>query len=446
MNVKNLGDRRLIAVGFVALLITLYFSTGFYHLDEHFQILEYLWFKLGLRGEAGLPWEYPAQMRPFFQVLVLYVWTKPLTLLGLENPFVLAFLIRLFHACVFVWALYQWAQSTKREYFAWYLVFFCVPFLAVRTSSESFSAALLFAGLAYYLRGRLLVSAVLMGLAFSARYQVGVGIAGFGLWMLFFAPKNIPRWLPVFLVTLVVGWLPDFWGYGEWVFSPWNYLRINVFEGKAASFGVNPWYDYFLWYLVRFPPVLGIVTVFLFWKLRSFGKHPMVWILVPFVGVHIMLEHKEFRFLFPLVFVFLFFAVQFLEWAKPRAPRLLKVALVINFFYLTILAFFPTRTEMYFFQGSYQMLTNQKVYALKNDPFTGGGLTLAVYKPKGLVVEKLQDAAQLPVQRPIWVSTDEEIPAVILASCEHRVSTLPKWAWGLWKPMNIRFLNLFYCR
>ena len=50
-----------------------FFSTGFQHFDEHFQILEFVNLKWGgIRGES-LAWEYREKIRPWFQPWLFYL-------------------------------------------------------------------------------------------------------------------------------------------------------------------------------------------------------------------------------------------------------------------------------------------------------------------------------------------------------------------------------------
>ena len=55
------------AVSLFLISVAAYFSYGFYHLDEYYQILEYTSFKLGKTPAAELAWEYHCQSRPWMQ-------------------------------------------------------------------------------------------------------------------------------------------------------------------------------------------------------------------------------------------------------------------------------------------------------------------------------------------------------------------------------------------
>ena len=47
----------------VILVLTSVFSLGYFHFDEHFQILEFALLKLNLTTAGNLPWEYQSQIQ-----------------------------------------------------------------------------------------------------------------------------------------------------------------------------------------------------------------------------------------------------------------------------------------------------------------------------------------------------------------------------------------------
>src|SRR5512138_4827 len=82
----------------LALLVTTWFAVGYSHPDEHFQILEFAGLKLGRNVPSNLPWEYHVQMRSAFQPAIV-VWVHDfLKIFGSDNPFTLAFILRVLSA------------------------------------------------------------------------------------------------------------------------------------------------------------------------------------------------------------------------------------------------------------------------------------------------------------------------------------------------------------
>ncbi|HEV7960616.1 MAG TPA: hypothetical protein VGP01_06260, partial [Rhizomicrobium sp.] len=49
-----------------AVAVTAWFSELFYFPDEHYQVLEFMSYKLGITQASDLPWEFSAHIRPWF--------------------------------------------------------------------------------------------------------------------------------------------------------------------------------------------------------------------------------------------------------------------------------------------------------------------------------------------------------------------------------------------
>jgi hypothetical protein len=86
--------RSLLILGAVT-VVTAWFSVLFYFPDEHYQVLEFMSYKLGITQASDLPWEFSARIRPWFQPLLYFLIAKPLILLGLTDIFTITFVLRL---------------------------------------------------------------------------------------------------------------------------------------------------------------------------------------------------------------------------------------------------------------------------------------------------------------------------------------------------------------
>ena len=311
------------ALGFtiVAVVITAINSVGYHHADEHYQIIEFANYFLGNVPANDLPWEFKARIRPSVQPLIAAGFFKTLNLLGLNDPFVLTMLLRISTGLFGLWVYVKFIQTwVNREvqgkgipillamsaFFLWFM-----PYLIVRFSSENLSSLFFLWGIAHYFSDRenkqLVFVGLLLGLSFVFRFQMVIAVAGFVAWLVIVERLKISKTVSVLiggLLGLIVMLICDYWFYGEFVFSPWNYLSSNLIEGKAASFGVDPWWMYFeeLWFYLTPIGVLLSLVSFSFW-VYHYKKSPFLWILIPFLLVHSLIGHKEFRFLFPIVFV-----------------------------------------------------------------------------------------------------------------------------------------------
>jgi hypothetical protein len=181
----------------ILLLLTAVQSQGYWHPDEHFQILEFANFKLGLTPESELPWEYAAKLRPWTLPAATLVILKALRALHVDSPhsqmLVLRLLTALCSAAACLYFLRALARSgyvsPRQEVLAQRLfaLLWFVPFLWVRHTSESWSSLFFYAGAALQLEGQrqsralpfVPLATVLFALSFHCRFQAGFLILGF---------------------------------------------------------------------------------------------------------------------------------------------------------------------------------------------------------------------------------------------------------------------------
>lgn len=167
------------------LLITAFFSVGFYHADEHFQVLEFAGYKLGLTPLKDLPWEFHFRMRPALQPAMAVLLHHFFSLFGIENPFAITLILRILSAGISLtgmWLVYKAFYKTieSRILGQWFLLLSFFLWFAiynhVRFSSENWSGTLFVIAFAFYVirkkPGRLFFFSVgvLTGLSFLFRY------------------------------------------------------------------------------------------------------------------------------------------------------------------------------------------------------------------------------------------------------------------------------------
>jgi phosphatidylinositol glycan class B len=335
----------------VLILITSYFSYGFFEWGEHYIVTEYVGLKLGKTPASELIWEYPAEIRAWFQPAIYYAAAKGLLAVGIKNPFVLA------HAFRLISALWGWAAITllmlaagvlfpdnTRQRVAVILLalLWLIPYLAVRTTAEESSGAFLTIGLALLLLGSakasnlvagaapslpeieppsprperwhfpattMFIAGISFGLAFEFRFQSAIAALGIIAWICCFSGDGwwlTSRKLGAMVVggmgPLVVGTLLDRWGYGHWTCVPWNLFHVDFVQGMHSKWGVSPPWRYITETL--FQPAapmtwLWVVAMAVTWI--RFPRHIITWTTLPFFIFHSMVGHKELRYLFPIV-------------------------------------------------------------------------------------------------------------------------------------------------
>lgn len=325
--------RKHLAVTLAATCVTAWFSYACFHNDEYFQVLELTRWKLAPADVAALPWEIGERLRPWFQPFLYWLIARGLAVFGVRDIFTLAFFCRLLTGLTSVGALALFVRTTlpwqgspdeKRVHLRVATMLGFLPYLFVRTSSETGSMAALTAGFSLVLEGarpplqredgawsvpmlerpaRVLLAGFLFGLAFEMRVQTVLVGAGVVAWVLVIG-RSLRGALLLTIgggLALVVGAVIDRWGYGLWTFPPWTYFCVNAIEGAAAFFGTSPPFAY-LWMLPAnvFMPVVAALLLLAFLAWWRAPRHPVTWATLPFFVVHNLISHKEERFLFPI--------------------------------------------------------------------------------------------------------------------------------------------------
>lgn len=478
----TLLPKKTLLIAVFLLVLTAWNAVGYHQSDEHFQILEFAAYKLGLNEQSDLAWEYNEQMRPAFQPALAYVAYQFFAIFGRPNPFLVAFFLRLCSAAFFllvaqlVYRRYAhfFTSSSSLKYFSWLLLFgWCAVYSGIRFSGENWSGlTMALAMLLYPLEGQLgagsfqvaakkrpwfayLGLGFLLGLAFLLRYQVAIMIVGFLAW-LFLVGKE--KWHNLLLLVagglfaVLFGIVLDYWLYGEWVLSSWNYLAINLIEGKAATFGTAPWWAYFEEVFEKgFPPlslfyILGTIAF-----CYRFRRDPITWIVVPFIVVHSILSRKDVRFLFPLLPllpVLVIAPVQSLfqqagneqqgwrtkirKWGSRSiwAKRWIKLMWFINFGLLASVCLRPVTTEVLVARFIYNHYPEQVTLLMADkNPYKIFALELKYYQRTGKIrIEELAEGASPNcLTAPCLYLTRSKSP-VPPENAQLVYSNLPGWA------------------
>ena len=98
----------------VWMVITAAFSVGYYHGDEHYQIIEFAHQKMTGTPTHQLAWEYEEQIRPALQPTMAYGVFSLLETLSVDDPFLHAFALRCLTAMLAVFAIWFFANSAKQ--------------------------------------------------------------------------------------------------------------------------------------------------------------------------------------------------------------------------------------------------------------------------------------------------------------------------------------------
>ncbi len=404
-------------------------SVGFYDFDEHFQVMEFLSFKLGRTPLGHLAPEFferdRSWLQPTFYELIARAWSA----FGVVAPSVWAGSMRVVSAilgwmslvgmsiCAYVWIPDRKWRERSIQVAA---LLYCIPYIHARTASENLSGSLFFLAVSLFtllslrqpqpMKSRVqginlskasaILVGFLLGLSFSCRFQMGFMVFGFGLWCLLIARVSVSRLLSLALgLGLAIGLevLLDFRGYGAWTFAPWNYFEVAILQGKTSRLGgVSPWWYYFE-FLRGEVPLLGNLLaagVILGWIFKP--THVLTFSTLPFVLIHMMVGHKEPRYLFPLISsvpILVIFGYQRFQRISlklnPVIRWLFLGILFLNLGGLMIATLKPAAVQPLLHTYLFDRVAQgeiRKLYSLGRDPFELIGHQLDFYRPLDLEV------------------------------------------------------------
>jgi GPI mannosyltransferase 3 len=320
---------------------TAWVSDLYFWPDEHWQVLEFMGFKLGITPASELPWEFASRVRSWMQPFLYWLIAKPLLAAGLTDMFQVVFVLRLATGALSFTAIAAFARlfqsdltrTDEKFAFARMLPFMgFLPYLAVRTASETAAMAFFTLGLVVAVKAarvgawRSMAGAgALCALAFETRFQSALLTGGLLVWLILVmrARKEllgafVAGGLAVVAAALVI----DRWGYGVWTFPVWNYFDIVLWQGLAArASGAQPFFAFF--YLLPaniFAPIAAFALIALIVACLRNPTHYVTWPVALFFLAHCFLfAHKEERFLFPLAILATAFPVLAFSPAPERA-------------------------------------------------------------------------------------------------------------------------------
>lgn len=307
-------------------LMLAYLSRGVYQLDEYFQVIEWSRWILGLPYTQA--WEATQSLRhpalAYFYAGIL----KVLFTLKITDPQVLIEILRslsfLFNASLQLWCAAQLSarlfpndQSKLPRFF---IYAFALYYLWARTNSENFATTFLFASLTFALvpLKKIKISYFLSGLctvlAFAMRFPIAAAFLGH-VYILYTLIQNrswhqLCSMLSGLLAGITLFALVEFEFYGSYFLSPIQFFNFNVLGAAGETFGKEIGLSFFIFLvLFAFPLNFLLVKKFICKQVPfSFRTQEDQRILLPFLIsissfflVHMMIAHKEARFLFPLI-------------------------------------------------------------------------------------------------------------------------------------------------
>ncbi|MEZ7992837.1 MAG: hypothetical protein QMC19_01785 [Flavobacteriaceae bacterium] len=357
-------SRNSFLIACVVYLFSAYHSIGFYHADEHYQILEFANMKLGNSPAEELPWEYDKKIRPVVQVSFAMVVIRSLKQISITSPYTQALVLRCITALLILLTSTFFIRKTRylftdlkqekwyilSSYFLWFL-----PFLSARFSSEIWSGVFFLWMISLYLekdtsKRNVFLMGFLAAVSFLFRFQIAFALFGFFSWLFFMRVESkrfYLKYITAFIMVLIFGFLLDSWFYETLTFTPFNYLNEFIATNDKSNYGASPWY-YYLEKIITFPRLFIGIPLFislLFFFIKN-PKNMFTWILVSFLFFHSIVGHKEERFMFPMVFMFpLILSFGYSKYLHNRKPKVIFRVVLVLFFAVNFFLIFLMSTK-----------------------------------------------------------------------------------------------------
>ena len=318
--------KTILLFGFVFRLIATLFSEGYGMFDDHFLIIEASasWAN-GYDYNNWLPWSTgntgETAGHNFSYVGINYLFFVVFKFLGIVDPKVLMIFNRLFHALASLLLIYFGFKITEHlsnrknaVTVGWILaLLWLLPFMSVRNLVEMACIPFLMWGIWVLLDSKAKYAAIwagmLVGIAVSFRYQVGVYSAGVALYyllkkeyrlMLFFFIGNVATF------TILQGGI-DFFIWGVPFKEFLGYVNYNMHEGTEYL----PNHNYFMYLYVLFGVMLfpfGLLVGFGFFR----SARNQWFLFLPtflFILFHTFYPNRQERFILTVLPLFIILGV-----------------------------------------------------------------------------------------------------------------------------------------
>lgn len=310
----------LFASGFIRLFAIL-FSKGYGMHDDHFLVIEPAqswvdgfgnsWLPSSQLGDTAIS---PSGHSLFYSGLHYFLFLF-LKATGMVDPQYKMYVVRLIHAALSLLIIYFGYRITektagkKEAKMVGILLglFWFMPFLSVRNLVEFACISPLIYATWIIVKNEekksispYIIAGMILGIAFSIRFQTIVFTGGFGLALLFMKRIKEAFIFGLFFILLaaLVQGVTDYYIWGKPFVEFAEYVRYNM--EHAHEYFVQQWYMYLILILgILIPPV----SFFLFFGfIRSWKKHLLLFLpSFAFLVFHSYFSNKQERFILPII-------------------------------------------------------------------------------------------------------------------------------------------------
>jgi hypothetical protein len=354
----------IILAAMILRLVSAFFAKGYGMHDDHFLVIEssYSWVK-GYDYNHWLPSDDGSTPQPsghsFFYPALHFLTFSALDKMGIASLDAKMYIIRILHALFslltvfFAYKLTFRASGDRKtaNLVGWTTaILWCLPWLSVRNLVEIFCIPFLLGSTWFYVRkeekpsiGDVIISGLLMGCAFSVRFQVIFFIGGFGLAMLIYKRwRDAVLWSVAVIAAVCLTQISDLFVWGEPFVELREYVNYNFFH--SGDYLSGSFFKYFGVLLGLLAPPLSVLLLFGF-----FYGFRRLFLFLPafcFLLFHSLFPNKQERFIFPIIpsvlilgFVGCYDFYQ--KYKEKRGRQLLKTFKVVGIISLVINLILP---------------------------------------------------------------------------------------------------------
>ena len=390
---NNIAIKWFLLIGILLHSLAIYFSVGYYNADEHYQIIGPL--EKLLEIDTKLTWEFEWKLRPWLQPYFYFFIIKLFSFLNINDPFILAFLLRLVSSLIgfisiYVLFIYFKDKLNLDNNFSKFVIFsfWFYAFIHARTSSENLSISMLIIGIILF--DKLLsldsksskiflstTSGLFLGLSIVLKFQIVISVFFVYLW--FVINRFELHYIKYILLNsftiifiLILGLLVDSFGYGSFNNTYYQYYYANFIAKWFESFGKDPWWYYIKIILQKFfPPISIIILISIFYFCIKEYKNILTYLTLPVLILLSILSHKELRFLFPILIFTPFFIGYFFSNTNYFIGKtiIINFILFFNFLFMVILII-PASEEVKVYEYiHYNSNENTKIFYHNENPY-----------------------------------------------------------------------------
>tara|TARA_Y100000590_G_scaffold469336_1_gene656339 strand:+ start:871 stop:2256 length:1386 start_codon:yes stop_codon:yes gene_type:complete len=343
----NLGKFSWIFLALVIQVVTAFYSNGYNHPDEHFQVLEPAY---GIVFDDWVAsWEWERGIRSYILPVVFSWGIRVFKAIGFDDPSMWSFFFRLILGIQFLSVFFifdRWGKKIQNPSASLWMFYFLIGnwvfhYFTVRTLTGSIVMPWVVLGsyLSVFLENKNPKKAFFLGLLcgglFLIRFQMA--LFGVGFFILMLIKKQYRNLLPFCLgvsLCLVLLGAVDVMTWGTPFHSMIEYFKFNILEKGASQFGEDPWHRY-ITALSRFftAPIAVLSIIFVFYAGFKKRKESLSIIIgmLPFLIIHHLIAHKEDRFLLPVLPLWIWLAcIGWTGWKKTLSEKKERVAVVFG--------------------------------------------------------------------------------------------------------------------